>query len=260
MSKRTQFIIAALILAVVYFFTNSVSFTWKYLSILGFGVLTWFVSAILLDKLTTRKSNLAVATLLPFSFALAMNLFHFLFLQGLFWQIILSLTCFVSFYTIFLAENVFLVSAEHKTVPLYRTASTVGFLLTLTAAFFFFDVLLSFRFPAWLNGLIVFAICMVSLTHFLWTVSLSETTKVKNLSVTFVLSLIIGEIATVLSFWPVGINRGSLYLVSLLYVFGGLTQAYLRQRLFKKTIWEFIWMGLGIFLALFLATSWRGNF
>jgi len=29
--------------------------------------------------------------------------------------------------------------------------------------------------------------------------------------------------------------------------------------LFKKTIWEFIWVGLGTFLALFLVTSWRGN-
>ena len=68
---------------------------------------------------------------------------------------------------------------------------------------------------------------------------------------------ILGQLGMVFSFWPVGIFRGSIYLVSMIYVISGLLQGDIRGRLFRKTWLGFLWIGLSIFLAIIVMTRWR---
>lgn len=260
MKKRKQFVITTLLAASFYFLAHLVPFAWRYQAILGLTILIFGLLFFLFKRIVKNKQAALVATFFPLTFTLGVNLFHFLFPQGWLWRAALLLIFSFGFYTLLLIENVFLVSAEFKTVPLYRAAFTVGFLAMLATAFFLFDVIFSFRMSAWANGLAVFLTLIPLLSHFFWTVNFKPPFKGENFGLALVLSLIISQISVSLSFWPLGIGRGSLYLVSLLYVFGGLIQAHCRERLFKKTILEFIWIGLGTFLALFLVTSWRGNF
>jgi len=259
-NKRRLFIAATLIITVLYFLSQSAPFEWRYRALFFLAALSEIYFLLVFRKIAKRKRNALLATFLPISFLAGMSLFSLLFFQGLVWRIVLLLIFAFGLYTLFLIENVFLVSAEFKSVPLYRAASTVGFLLTLVTAFFLFDVLFSFRLAAWFNGLAVSLISLFLLGHFFWATYLSAPAEGDSLVLTGIFSLIMGEMSVAISFWPVGVGKASLYLVSLLYVFGGVAEAFCRQRLFKKTFLEFFWVGLGTFLALFLVTSWRGSF
>jgi len=252
--------LASALITIGYYLVQLTPFDWKYLSILSLAVFSFVYLLILFLRLSRDFRKSIVATFLPICFLIGLSLFHFFFLEGLIWRLFLTLIFAVSFYTLCLIENVFLVSAKFKLVPLYRAASTVGFLITLTSAFFLFDVVFSFRLSGLFNALTVTAISFLLLGHFFWTVDLSSPASGPNLPVVLVLSVIMAEMTLALSYWPVGFGRASLYLVGLLYVFGGLAQAYRRDRLFRKTVLEFIWVGVGIFLALLLVTNWSGNF
>jgi len=258
MSKKGQFVLTTAIVSFISFLGQLVPFSWRYQAIFGLAIVTSFCLWFCFGKLAKKKENIFVALLLPLSFFVGINLFYFLLPQKIIWRLLLFLAFAVGFYTILLTENVFLVAAEFKSVPLYRAASTTGLLMMLTSAFFLFNALFSFHFSAWINGFLAFVIMVPFLLHFFWSVNLISVFDRDNLVLTLTFSLIISEIAVVISFWPVGVGKGSLYLVTLLYVFAGVAQAHCRERLFKKTIWEFIWVGLGTFLALLLVTSWRG--
>lgn len=261
MNKRRQFIIATLLVTASYYLVQIAPFAWKYWATLAMVLFAWLYLLVLFFRLTRKWSESLLATFLPVCFLVGVSLFYFLFSQSLIWELILLLVVALGFYTLCLIENVFLVSVQFKVVPLYRAASTVCFLLTLMSAFFLFNAVLSFRLPGWLNGLATFVISSLLLSHLFWTVDLSlPSVESSNSTIVATLSLIMAETALAISFWPVGVSKGSLYLVSLLYVFTGLAQSYRRQRLFKKTIWEFIGVGIGIFLALLLVTNWSGDF
>jgi hypothetical protein len=63
-------------------------------------------------------------------------------------------------------------------------------------------------------------------------------------------SVITSEIALVLGFLPVGIFKGSIYLVMVVYIISGLLQADLRERLFKRTWLVFVWVGVATILGI----------
>ena len=65
------------------------------------------------------------------------------------------------------------------------------------------------------------------------------------------------ELALAWSFWPVGIFKGSVYLVSVIFVLSGLMQAEIRERLFKRTWLTQMWIGAAIVAACVLVTNWR---
>lgn len=258
--KRQWFLIATAFTSLLFFLAQVVPFSISYQAFFIFFVISGVNIFFLFRKIAQKKKNALMATLLPMSFIIGLSMFLPLFSSGLLWRLLFSGFFAVVFYTLLLIENVFLVSAEFKSVPLYRAASTVSFILMLTTAFLLFDIVFSFRLSALLNGLIILPITFLLLSHFFWSIDPASNLNADIFKLSFVFSVIIAELAFALSFWPVGIGKGSLYLVSLFYVFGGLAQSWCRERLFKKTIWEFFWLGLGTFLALFLVTSWRGDF
>jgi hypothetical protein len=69
--------------------------------------------------------------------------------------------------------------------------------------------------------------------------------------------LVLAEIALVLSFWPIGIFKTSVYLVSIVYVLAGLIQAVIRDRLFKRVWLQYVWIAVAIVLAVVVTTSWK---
>jgi len=258
MDKKKRFVLATILITVCYYVSHFAPYDWRYQSILALTLFSQIYLLLLFLKLSKNFQDALSATILPSLFILGISLFYFLFSQSLIWRLVLTAIFALGVYSMLLIENVFLVSGQFKVVPLYRAASTVGLILSLTTGFFLFDVLLSFRFSAQINLIFIFVICFALFRHFLWIVDLSTPDSGKNLHFVLTLSLIMGEIGLILSFWPVGVTKGSLYLVSLLYLFGGLSQSHRSQKLFKKTLLEFIWVGLGVFLALILSTGWRG--
>ena len=86
--------------------------------------------------------------------------------------------------------------------------------------------------------------------------SLDVKLSMRNVVFALVASLIVGEIALSLFFWPVTVVVGSLFLTVAVYVLLGLGQAELEGRLFAQTIREYMVLGIVVFISMFLATRW----
>lgn len=205
---------------------------------------SWFIKGVILLMPLLFFSGFGLFTmLLPFSIELSIVLAAFL---GAVW------------YIIFLTENIFLVAAGFKTVPLYRAAWTVTLLLSQLCAFFLFDSILSYRLAFWLNAGLVLVVSLMLFSYLYWVVFI-DVAKKDDDSFFYILipALLMGELSLVFSFWPVGIFIGSIYLVIAFYLLTGLMHAEIRERLFRKTWLEFIWTGIAAAVAAVLMTSWR---
>ncbi|MEI8067732.1 MAG: hypothetical protein WCG91_02130 [Candidatus Shapirobacteria bacterium] len=261
MSKRIKYLISSILSAIGFWFFLSLPYESHYYGLLVGVVLTtfcfWFGLGIIFENdIYTRIMSIT----LPVGFFIGFGLFAALLPSSLITSLITSLLFGVVIYVIFLVENVFLVAIGSRTPPLYRAAYTVSLMMLLLTAFFLFNSLFSFKFYYWLNTILVFVISLiVFLYHFYAvTIELPDDGKQKNI-VNHVLipSVLMAELGLVFSFWPVGIFKGSIYLVTIIYILSGLLQADLRERLFKRTWLTFVWIGVAIFFGILLNTSWR---
>lgn len=258
MGKRRQFVIASLIIGGLFLLLRLFSSAWE----LGYwgGVVLLAVSFLINFFLYGRQlksfQNVATVSILPCLYAVGMLFLSPLIRASVWIEIILFLLLVSGFYVSLLAVNVYVITIKYKMVPLYRAASVTGFLLSLFVGFSIFNSVFSLKYSPWINGLIVFGISFLIFYNLFWSTAIAETEKKDFVPYVFVASLLVAEIAIAVSFWPIGVGLSSLYLVSMIYVLGGIIQAKLRERLFKRTFWEYISLGLGIFIALLL-TSYR---
>jgi hypothetical protein len=92
----------------------------------------------------------------------------------------------------------------------------------------------------------------------LWSVNLEEKITGQIFFYSLALSLILAEGILAFSFWPVTVSVGSLALITIMYVLLGLTQHHLSQRLFKRTINEYLTVGIVVLIVTMLTTHWGG--
>ena len=89
-----------------------------------------------------------------------------------------------------------------------------------------------------------------------WTVNLDKSFSLKLVTISLISSIVMGEVAAALFFWPVTVVVGSLFLTVTSYMLLGLGQAYLEERLFVQTVREYLIVGVAVFLGMFLVTRW----
>lgn len=195
--------------------------------------------------------------ILPVLYPVAMALFYFLLPERILSRIVIVSIFGVGMYALLLTENIFNVAAV-RTIQLLRAAHAVGFLLTLTVAFFLWDSIFSFRLSPWWNSILVLVTSYLLVLQGLWSVNLEEriarTVQINALG----LSILLAALALAISFWPVTITVASLFLVSALYVGLGMVQNGLSGRLFSKTIREYLIVGVAVSLITLFLTRW-GN-
>ncbi len=257
LDKRTRFILSAFILGVGLLFIQSVSFSWRYLAV---GLWSLAAAPLCLWSLReglTFKIEWFIIPILPVFFCAGVALFYFLFPQSLFYQ--MAIFIFLSFgvYITLLVENIFAV-ASLRTIALLRAAQAIGFLLTLLTTFFLYNTVFSFRFFPWWNAILIFLISLPLFFQSLWTVNLEERIDAKLVLFTAVLSLIVAQVALIVSVLPVNVLTGSLFLTCTSYILLGMANAEIAGRLFRKTIREYLIVGGLMFLTLLLTTSWTG--
>jgi hypothetical protein len=261
MSKRFKYFISSLISAIGFFMFISLPYDLRYFGLMVGVVLVvfcfWFGLGIIFERsLYTR----VMSVLLPVGFFTGFGLFGALLPYNTVTAVIQSAAFGLVLYGMFLVENVFLVAIGFKTVPLYRAAYTVSLIFTLLTAFFMFDSLFSFRLSFWMNGLWAMLISVLVFLYQFWAIAieLPDDGKSKNIKTyVFIPSILMAELATVFSFWPTGIFKGSIYLVSVIYIFSGLISAEIRDRLFRRTVLQYIWVGVAVTAAALLITKWR---
>jgi hypothetical protein len=261
MPKRIKYLISSVIATIGFYFFVSLPYSSHYYGLLVGIVLVafcfWFGLGIIFDQSLYIR---LMSVVLPIGFFVGFGLFAALLPQTFLTIFLLSLFFGGVLYVMFLVENVFLVSIGYRTPPLYRAAYTVGLMMLLLTTFFLFDSLFSFKLIYWLNAIFVLVISAIIFMYVFYsvTIELLDDGKEKNL-VAYVLvpAFLMSQLGLVLSFWPVGIFRGSIYLVAAVYVLSGLLQLDLRDRLFKKSFTIFAWITIAIILGMFLTTSWR---
>jgi hypothetical protein len=217
----------------------------------------WFGLGVVFDKSFYVR---LMTALMPTIFFVGFGLFTSILPLTFFSQLLLGIFFGGICYLMFLVENVFLVAIGYKTVPLYRAAYTVNLIILLISVFFLFDSLYSFKLNYWLNTLFVFLIGVAVFTYqfFCIAIELPDDGKNKNqLAYTLIPAWLLAQMALIFSFWPVGVFKGSIYLVLEIYVLSGLIQADIRDRLFKRTYMTYVFIGGAAILGILLMTSWR---
>ena len=196
-----------------------------------------------------------VLPILPFFFTFAMALFFQLLLEMWLTRLPFMAVYGVSIYLIFLNQNVYNI-ASIRTIALLRAAHSVGLLFTLISVFIISNVTFSLRFNFVILTVILTVICGLMIFQTLWSFELEDLLTKRLLKMTLVLALIVGQVVLTLSFWPAEPTVSAIVVTTAVYVLLGLSQAFYADRLFRRTAIEYISLGVGVFLLLFLTTSW----
>jgi len=256
MTKRRKIILVSLLLSLGLVFVQWGVVRQRYLGISILSILSYFLSVWVL-KGGIKRIHWLTVFLLPAFFTAGVGFFFFLLPAQ--WLPRLSVVFFytLGIYILLLTENIFSVASE-RSIQLTRAAQATAFLLILVTAFLLFDTVFSFRLDFWVNFLAVFLISFFLFLHGLWSSTFEERFSPKILTLALVFSFILGEFALAISFWPLTVATSSLFLITVLYILLGLAQNLLQERLFKKTIQEFLWVGIIVFLTIFFTTQWGG--
>jgi hypothetical protein len=263
LTKRQRFAAGIIILSTLLFFAD------RFLDKSGFFVI------VLLSLLTNvflywalhkdLKDNFAPHVfILPFLYTLGFGLFSPLIPARILADLTLSVVYAIGLYSLFLSQNIFTVSGV-RTIALLSGARTVSFVITILTFLFITTVIFSLN----LNVLIVlslfFVISFLLTLQSIWTYTLEKGIR-KNLQYVLFLAICQLEVATLLWFWP---NRSwllssfdpppvliSLFLTGFFYILIGLSHLWFEKRLFKSTLWEYVWIGVVVFVFLVSFTSW----
>lgn len=255
-SKRQKFVISSFFLAAGLLAIALSNISWRYQAIGLLVFFTYILSAWFLIEGLTGLEWFTVL-ILPTLFTAGVGFFYFLLPSGGWIRFPIIVLYGMGIYILLLVGNIFSVAAI-RTIQLLRSAQAVGFLMTLMASFFLYHTILSFRLSPWLNFLFTLSISLPIIFQALWCINLEERITSRLLVYTLGLALVQGEISLAFSFWPVSIAVGSLAISTMLYITLGLSQHQLSQRLFPKTINEYIFVGVVVLLVIFLTTHWGG--
>jgi hypothetical protein len=256
MDKEKKFIFTSVILSLGFLAINFVNDSYRIFTILGltFATLILFIFS-LWEGLGINSTLLSL--ILPPLFTLGVGIFWFLVPTSPLVRLPIVILYGAGIYVLNRTENIFTVSS-FKTIPLFRAARWIGFILTFLTAFLLYNAIISIKADIFVTSLGVFLISLFLLLQGLW-VSLIEKKDLilnKMFLYSFVFALGIVEASILLYFWPVTVVVGSIFLTTLVYILLGLGQAQLEDRLFRQTVSEHLWVGLVVFVIMFLATHW----
>lgn len=270
MTKRQKFVASSLLLLGGFFGVQFVDFSYRYFAIGALTLISLVISSWALKEGLRRNATLLVLVL-PTLFTLGAQLFYLGLETSSFpsvsimppeyfkivVQAVVHLVYAVGIYALLLTANIYTVAAA-RTIQLLRSAHAVGFVLTLVTTFFLFNTLWSFREWFWFNGLTTALVSFLLFLQGFWSVELEEQPSQEVLQLSGVWALVVGEIATILSFWPITVSVASLSATTAVYVGLGLGQAKLQQRLFAKTVKEYLLIGAIVSVTMFLTARWGG--
>jgi hypothetical protein len=256
MTKRRKLVLESIFLSFGFLATQLVDISCRYWAILGLGLITYPLTALIL-KTDLKKIGWLVVLPPSVLYVVFASMFYFLLPQNLIIRIIITVFFWIGIYAVLLTQNIYSVASSFQTIQLLRAAQAVGFLMTLVTAFFGFNTLFSFRASVLINGTGVFLISFPLVISSLWTILLEERLSSSLISYSIIISLLTAQIGFIINFWPLTITTASLFLVSFLYVVLGISQNFFGGRLFKNTFKEYLQIGVIIFIITYFLASWR---
>lgn len=255
-SKRQKFLITALVLSGGFIVINLFEPFSRFFSIGLLGILTLILFSWSLKEGIGLNATLSTL-ILPTMFTTGVGIFWFLIPTNVYARIPVVIIYGVGVYVLCLTLNIYTVSAV-RTIALLRAARGVGFVLTLFTYFLLSNVILSFKSSFFISTLAVLLVSIPMFYQGYWTIILKKRPGADLIIITLISSLLVGEVAFGLFFWPVTVVVGSLFLTIAVYMILGLGQAKLEGRLFQQTIREYLVVGVVVFFGIFLSTRWSG--
>lgn len=257
LTKRQQFVLVTLILCAGLMLTQIVPNDWRYVTTLGLSLVTYALSAFALRE-DLKGIEWLTLLLLPTFFTSAVALFYFLLPARWLTRVPVVFLYAVSMYALLLTENIYNVAAD-RTIALLRAAHSVGFLLTLITYFLLVQTVMAYRFPFFVNALLVGMISLFLVFQSLWSVVLDEVVSRRLSRITLAVSITLAELSWLFSFLPTRSTLTVLFLTTGFYGMVGMAQQYLVEKLYKKNVIEFFSLTAIVFVIVMLATHWRGN-
>lgn len=256
MTKRRKFLIASFVLSLGFVGIQFLDNPYKMYAIF---MLSFVTSILFLWSLWEGigKNSTLLTLILPAFFTAGVGVFWFLLPSNVFARLPMIIFYGLGIYALSLTMNVFTVSAV-RTIALLRAARGVGFVLTLITLFLIYNAILSLKIPFWGSALLITALSFPLFLQGFWTIPLDKKITKDLLILSAISSLVVGEIAVSLFFWPTTLVVGSIFLTVAVYVLLGLGQAKLEQRLFMQTVREYLLVGILVFIGMFFATHWGG--
>lgn len=244
-SKRQKFILSVVSLSLLLFLA-------EYLLGKSGLYIAFFLSflTVILFFLSVRKdlkNNFSPQIfIIPFFYSLSFGLFYFLVPARFLTRITMTLLYALGLYSLLLSLNIFVVSSI-RTIALLSSGRTVSFIITLLSYFFLANVAFSMHLNVFFTLALVFSFSFLLILYSLWTYSLDSKFFSHFLWVAC-LSFCLVEVALALWFWSILPTIIALFLTGFFYIIVGLSQVWLEKKLFKNVMWEYIWVGVLVFL------------
>ena len=255
MSKRRKFLITAVALSLGFVGIQLLGDTYKFPAIGALSALTAILFAWSLREGMGKNMTL-ISLVLPAFYTLGVGLFWFLLPGSVYLRLPLIIIYGLGIFALVSSQNIFIVAAVTKSIPLLRTARGIGFVLTLFTSFLIFDAIISLRTSIILTPILTGIFSFPIFLQGLWQIPLSVRLSHDLLFLSLISSLIITELTVSLYFWPVSVVVGSLFLTVAVYILLGLGQSKLEERLFQKTVREYLVRAAAVLVGLFLGTRW----
>lgn len=255
LTKRKKFIFSSLGLTLGLLATQWVPIDYRYVAIFGLFLASYLVSAWALFDDLKGIEWITILTL-PSFYAAAVALFNFLLPEAFIARLIVLVLYGLGLYAIFLTMNIFSVAAI-RTIQLVRAAHAVGFLMSVLTLILLFNSVFSLYAPAYVNFILVILISFPMMLQGLWSVHLESHLTKQLVVMSIGVAFLIAQAALMLSFLPVTVWIASLFLGTMAYVSLGLLQHGLSERLFTRTVYEYVGVGVFVLIATLLVTPWR---
>lgn len=253
-TKREKLVFSVVVLSLGLFFLENLLgksglFILFFLSILSSILFFW-------ATYQDIKENFSINPfILPFLYSLSFGLFYFLVPARFLTRVITTILYGIGLYSLYLAQNIFAVSAI-RTIALVSSARIVSFVLTLLSYFFLSNIVFSLHISIIPTSLLVFIFSFLFTLHSFWTYNLDKPLTAL-LIWAFAISLCLFEAALILWFWPSNPTVIALFLTGFFYTIVSLCHVWFDRRLFRGVLWEYIWVSMIVFFVLILFTSWR---
>ena len=255
LTKRQKFIVSSIVLSLGLLALQLIDLEYRYAGIFAFFLVTYLISAwALFDDL--KGVEWITLLSLPAMYSGAMGLFYYLLPEAALTRVIVLTIFGVGMYALFLTENIYSVAAI-RTIQLLRAAHAVGFLISILVLVLLYNTIFSLQLSFWMNGLLVFVLSLPVMIQGLWSITLQEKLDKKIVWMSLISSFLFSQVAVFLSFLPATVWISSLFLSTLAYVLLGLLQHLLQERLFRRTIYEYVGVGLLVLVATLVVMPWR---
>jgi hypothetical protein len=255
MTKRQKFILSSVILSMGLMVIQWVDVDYRYVAILGFFLITYMITAWALFEDLKGVEWITILSL-PSLYATAVALFYFLLPDSVISKSVILGLFGLGLYALFLTENIYSVAAI-RTIQLLRAAHAVGFLLSVLTLVLFYNSIFSFKWSYWLNAVASFIVTFPIMLQGLWSVKLEKKIDTGILLMSLATALLIAQLAAAFSFLPATVWIAALFLSTFVYVSLGIMQHAIHERLFKRTLYEYLSVGAFVLIATLVVMPWK---